>query len=260
MNELLRRLMGRVLMNQADAGEGGGSGGGGTILGGGGDAGQGGAQGGQDGQQSQGQQGTQGSTEGQQDGKQGTEGQGQGDNKDGQQGTDQKDGEDGQKKDGDGKDDKAAQVPEKYEIQTPEGFVVDPELMTEFEGVAKEAQLTNAEAQKVADLAPKFAEKVLTKQAEAWADQVKQWGEAVQTDAEMGGEKFKDTQASCQKALAAFGTPALKEALESTGMGNHPELVRAFAKIGNAIGEDGFVRSGQGGGKRDPADVMYDGK
>jgi hypothetical protein len=46
-------------------------------------------------------------------------------------------------------------------------------------------------------------------------------------------------------AVSKFGDPELKQAFEEYGLGNHPAFVRAFYRIGKAMGETGFVH-GQG--------------
>jgi hypothetical protein len=71
---------------------------------------------------------------------------------------------------------------------------------------------------------------------------VESWGEAVKTDQEIGGAKLDENLAVARRAVDAFGSPALKELLNTTGLGNHPEVVKAFYKAGKAISEDGFVR------------------
>ena len=43
------------------------------------------------------------------------------------------------------------------------------------------------------------------------------------------------------RAFAEFSTPELKQIMDETGMGNHPELLRIFAKIGERLGEDSLV-------------------
>lgn len=53
-----------------------------------------------------------------------------------------------------------------------------------------------------------------------------------------------------------FGSPELKQYLNETGLGNHPELVRIFANIGKAMSEDGLV-TGNSGGVKSAADVLF---
>jgi hypothetical protein len=40
-----------------------------------------------------------------------------------------------------------------------------------------------------------------------------------------------------------FGGDELKQVLNESGLGNHPALFKAFAKIGKAMSEDTFVKS-----------------
>lgn len=72
-----------------------------------------------------------------------------------------------------------------------------------------------------------------------------QWAKDAMADPEIGGGQAKLNQnlATAAKALDRFGTPALREMLDETGIGNHPELIRAWAKVGKAISEDSFHRS-----------------
>ncbi len=51
-------------------------------------------------------------------------------------------------------------------------------------------------------------------------------------DKEIGGDKLISNLSAAQRALDQFGTPELKEYLNTTGLGNHPDLVKTFVKIG----------------------------
>ena len=60
-------------------------------------------------------------------------------------------------------------------------------------------------------------------------------------------------------ALDQFGTPELREALDQTGMGSHPEVIRVFSRIGAAISEGKVITGGIGTQDADKtqAEVMY---
>ena len=60
-----------------------------------------------------------------------------------------------------------------------------------------------------------------------------------------------------RKALDAFGTPELKDVLNATGFGNHPEVIKAFYKAGKAISADGFVPGTPKGAETDIAKRMF---
>lgn len=124
------------------------------------------------------------------------------------------------------------------EFDLPEGVAFDEQGAAEFKALAKELKLQPDAAKKLADLAASRARA----QHEAHATLIESWSEAVKTDKEIGGEKLTENLAVAKRAVDTFGSPALKDLLNQTGLGNHPEVVKAFYKAGKAISEDGFVR------------------
>lgn len=150
-------------------------------------------------------------------------------------------------------------APEKYEFKAPEGVELDKNVVALFEPIAKELKLPGESAQKIVSLyAEKIMPHVLQAQADSWAKQVDDWSQAVKSDKELGGEGFAANVEVAQKAIARFGSPALKEILESTGLGNHPELVRFCMRIGKAISEDSAVLPGKEPQvKKSYAEILY---
>lgn len=163
-----------------------------------------------------------------------------------------------EEKTGDKKDDskKPEGAPEKYEFQTGEGVELDTDALKDFEPVARELNLTNEQAQKLVDAYPKILAGVQQRQADAWQATTEQWAADVKADKEIGGDKLNGNLSAAQRALDQFGTPELKEYLNTTGLGNHPDLVKTFIKIGKAMSEDGMV-SGKETGQRSAAEVLY---
>ncbi|EBS3902100.1 peptidase [Salmonella enterica subsp. enterica] len=153
--------------------------------------------------------------------------------------------------------DKPEGAPEKYEFKPAEGQELDAAALEQFEPIARELNLTNEQAQKMVDLyGTKIMPMVQQQQAEAWQKTTEQWAADVKADKEIGGDKLTGNLSAAQRALAQFGTPELKEYLEGTGLGNHPELVKAFVKVGKAMSEDGMV-TGKESGQRSAAEVLY---
>ena len=154
------------------------------------------------------------------------------------------------------KEQKQEGAPEKYEFQAGEGVELDAEALKDFEPVARELNLTNEQAQKLVDAYPKILAGVQQRQADAWQAQTEEWAATVKADKEIGGDKLTANLGVAQRALDTFGTPELKEYLNGTGLGNHPELVKAFVKVGKAMSEDGVV-TGKESGQRSAAEVLY---
>lgn len=161
-------------------------------------------------------------------------------------------------------DDKPAGAPEAYEAFTlPEGFTLDEQMLGEFTPLLKELNLPQEAAQKVIDFAPKLIEKTVQQTAAKVLDEVglgdrASWSQAVQTDKEIGGEKLAENIAFANKAVQMFGSDALKAMFLKTGVGAHPELVKAFVRIGKQISDDSFVPGGKTTTVANPAVRMYD--
>lgn len=145
------------------------------------------------------------------------------------------------------------EVPESYDLQMPEGVELDKAAADEFTVIAKELKLDQASAQRLADVAAKQAQR----QAEAHIKMVESWIESVKTDKDIGGDNLEQNLGIARKALEAFGTPELRDVLNATGFGNHPEIIKAFYKAGKAIGEDGFVKGSAKGPETDLAKRMF---
>ncbi|WP_338505145.1 peptidase [Erwinia aphidicola] len=167
-----------------------------------------------------------------------------------------KEGED-QGKPEEEKDNKAEGAPEAYEFKAPEGSELDEEAVAQFEPIARELNLNQEQAQKLVDLyGSKVMPQLMKQQAEVWQKQIADWGDAAKADKEIGGDKFDANLTRAKQALDKFGTPELREFLETSGMGNNPELIRAFYKVGAAMSEDNLVTSNETG-QRSAAEVLY---
>lgn len=146
-------------------------------------------------------------------------------------------------------------APEAYEWKLPEGVDFDESGLQAFGEFAKESGLTNDAANALlGKMAPVMAER----QRAAQAAMIDGWLTQSQSDQEFGGAKLQENIAVAKKAMDQFGTPELTTLLNESGLGNHPEIIRAFYRAGKAISEDRFI-----GGNRasqvsdDPAKRLY---
>jgi len=187
-----------------------------------------------------------GKTSGEGDG----QGEGAGEQAKSDEGGQEAEGEGGDK-DGDGQDG----PPEEYaDFDLPEGMAADDTKLGEFKETAKELGLTQEQAQKLVD----FQASMLQQQQEQFAEQVSNWAAEAKADNEIGGKSFDDKLSLARKGLEYVGTPELREALDSTGMGNHPEVIRAFYRIGKQLGEGSFEQGrGPSSQPKTAAEVLY---
>ena len=84
--------------------------------------------------------------------------------------------------------------------------------------------------------------------AEAAAQLMREWGQSYSANMGLAG-----------KVLGQLGTPALAEKLDSTGLGNDPDLVRVFHRIGQLLSEDSLIMGASGGGSAplSAAEIFY---
>lgn len=161
---------------------------------------------------------------------------------------------------------KKAEIPEKYEFVNPDGFQeIDKQALATFEPLAKELGLSNEQAQKLVNLYGKNVQEQAKIQEESYFEQRKQWVETLKTDKDFGDnsdDSFKLNVGYAQTALQQFGSPELKGFLNESGMGDNTEVVKLFARIGKALGEDKFIDgNGNGGGNsKSAAEILFDGK
>lgn len=134
-------------------------------------------------------------------------------------------------------------APESYEFAMPDGVELDEKAVGEFTEIAKELKLPQDQAQKLVDL---YAKRVQG-QVEAHKTLVEGWATSVKADKDIGGDKLPESLATARKAVDAFGSPELKNLLNTSGLGNHPEFVKLMYRAGKAISEDRFVIGGESG-------------
>lgn len=132
-------------------------------------------------------------------------------------------------------------APEAYTLTAPEGTALDASVVTKFSEVAKALDLSQTAAQKIVEsLAPTIAAANAERIATYRADLVAQ----VKADKDLGGDKLDENLAVANRGLKAYGSPALRTLLNTSGLGDHPEVLRLLFKVGQSISEDGKVFTG----------------
>ncbi len=139
-------------------------------------------------------------------------------------------------------------APEEYaDFTIPEGTTLDETTATEFKTMAKELDLTQEQAQKLLDFGGGKLRALAEGPYKAWSELQTKWQAEVKADPDIGGMKM---EASLMQAAAVFvpgesnpfvGSEAeaksLKDALNTTGAGNNPAIVKMFVKIGRMLAE-----------------------
>ena len=147
------------------------------------------------------------------------------------------------------------------EFKLPEGVTADPDSLKPATELFAETGLSQEQAQKFIDLAMARECAAAHRGVQAFVDLQNQWVSEIKADPDIGGDRLKASLSSAARAIDRLNVPGLREALNFTGAGNHPAVVKAFVRLGQMISEDRF-RPGQLAQPqvpRSPAEVIYDG-
>lgn len=165
-----------------------------------------------------------------------------------------------------GSDEADAHAPEEYAaFELPEGAKLDEDFTTGFKPIAKELDLPQGKANKLAQFAAQEHQRLSTKFVsdlqQRVDDNAKEWEASVKADPELGGERHAEVMGVAAKALNEFGSPAFKQFLNESRLGSNPEMVRLLYKAGKAISQDGVSAGRQSAGApKADADVFYGNK
>lgn len=155
-------------------------------------------------------------------------------------------------------DDKEEGKEEEIELDLPESSRVSEKRRDEIVAYAKEQGLSKEAAQAMLEGEHNAVVAFEEQRVGEFKELVKGWEKEAKSDADIGGEKFNMSLVNAKKALGQFGNEKLTQLLNSSGLGSHPEVVRAFAKIGEAMGES-FIEGDRKplANSDDPAKLFY---
>lgn len=148
-------------------------------------------------------------------------------------------------------------VPAGIELKLPEGFVVDAPGLDGFKTLALEAGLDSPKAQKILDHYISFESQRADAAAKAAVEQDAKWAAELKVDPEIGGDKWNESLVQARKGLKHVGVE-VAQVLRDAGLGNNPQLVRAFVKLGRSLAEDSVSGSSPAAGTKPPAAQLHE--
>ena len=135
----------------------------------------------------------------------------------------------------------------------PEGMEADEQSDQDFRTIAKELGLPRKSAQKLVD----FYAQIQARQATYWNDAVKGWKDSVMNDPEIGGTEWTQAKQHIARARDLLGGEEFVDFVESTGIGNHPALLRFCYRAGKLLAEDSPADGRSVSASRSAADVLF---
>ena len=137
---------------------------------------------------------------------------------------------------------------EPYTLTAPEGYPISEKELSDFNRHCLEVGMTKEQAEKSLEMLHSNFKAT----QEAFEAQRRDWVAEIKSDKEFGGEKFSASVADAKRALAQFDADgAVRTMLDATGYGDNPAVIRLFARIGRAMGEDRMI-GGKGGKETRP--------
>jgi hypothetical protein len=156
-------------------------------------------------------------------------------------------------------EEKKPEVPEKYDLVPPKDSKLDQKHLDAVGVFAKENKLTQEQAQSLLNRDHALISAREKAQLDAFnhqADVV--WVDQLKADKEIGGDNFPKNAELAKRVVAKFGSDSLKNELNRSGFGNHPELVRLLVRVGKSMGEDSFETHGAAAsGEKSAAELLY---
>ena len=107
-----------------------------------------------------------------------------------------------------------------------------------FRAFAHDTGLTQDQANSILSLYGEMQEEQETAQKEGIDELRTNTTVALQKE---WGKYFDGKMDYAKRAFAQFASPELSQLMDSSGLGNHPEMLRVFSKIGELLGEDSLV-------------------
>ena len=145
----------------------------------------------------------------------------------------------------------AGEVPENYEFNLGEGLTITDEQKTAFTAIAKDAKLTQAQA----DSLLKMHSEIINGYMHAAEDAI----EKNIAECEKLGLTSQENLGFARTAVNTFGGSEAMQVLIDTGAINHPAVCKLFVTIGQLISEDKPADTHVDGGKGTPRaeDILF---
>lgn len=152
------------------------------------------------------------------------------------------------KPEGEAKPEVKAGAPEKYEdFKLPEGIKLEGETLTAAQELFKGLGLTQDAAQSLVDFHTKQMTEAANAPVNAYNEMRDGWKAAAQADPDIG-PKSAAIKENIGRAFDTLGDPKLvadfKEAMNLTGVGDHPAFIKVLNKWATQVTEGRNVRAG----------------
>ena len=140
-----------------------------------------------------------------------------------------------------------AGAPEAYaDFTAPEGTTLDKELVAEAAPIFKELNLSQEAAQRLINFHMEKVGKVNESLTKTVEDMRADWRNQVMADKDIGGkiDQVKVELGRAKDRLSPDVRKAFDQAMDTTGLGDHPAVVKALYEMAKMVNEGSHVNGG----------------
>ena len=148
------------------------------------------------------------------------------------------------------------------EVQLPENYCYDEQLLKEFNELAAKYNLSQKGANQLISMAVKLSqltgENFSKTLAEQQRQKINEYKSALATDREMGGSRYERTLKTANTAYNRFADADVRQILQETGLNCHPKFVKMFYEIGKQMQNDTIYGMGNAAmPKENREDILF---
>lgn len=123
------------------------------------------------------------------------------------------------------------------DLALPEGMTVDAPMFDKFKAMALDTATSPEAATKYLGLLKEFQESQTSMMTKAIIEQDQRWSAELKSIPEFSGANYAKAQEVIGKAIAEFGSPAVRDVLAAYGLQNNPALGRFIYTMSHALVE-----------------------
>lgn len=150
------------------------------------------------------------------------------------------------------------------EITLPDGMQLDKEMVSKFDGIAKELNLSNSSANRLMNLAVeltgKNAANISNLAGEMQKAEADSYAQLLNTDKELNAfseSEYSQYLTTANLGIKAVATDGFTQLIKAKGLTNHPDFIKTFHKIGELCANDKLPDVNNPAVSERPADILY---
>ena len=123
------------------------------------------------------------------------------------------------------------------EIKLPEGLAADETTQKSLVELINKHGVPRDAVNDLLALQANVTKSASERNTADWNKMQETWRDQITKDPIIGGDKLAPTLANITKVIDKFGSPELRQALDLTGAGNNPAIIKFMAKIADQFKE-----------------------